>query len=292
LREVILSELEGTGEPLSVRDFDRIAQFLDIGLADAAVEFMARTTHELDRALEQARAATQAREDVLAIVSHDLRGPLQVVYTSARIMRQQLAQGATDPLGVSLDRVERAAAKMDRLTGALLDLARLKSGEMRVQVQEERSEDLLREALEHAAPLADERAITLEIGTTETGVVPCDRERLLQVLSNLVGNAIKFTEKGGLVSISAWCASREWTFSVRDAGPGIAPERVPFIFERFWHGGGKEGGTGLGLAIAKGLVELHRGRIWVESAPGLGTTFYFTVPRAAAMGRAPRATSE
>jgi signal transduction histidine kinase len=133
-------------------------------------------------------------------------------------------------------------------------------------------------------PLAEGSAIKLESHVAPNlPLVLADATRISQVLSNLVGNAVKFTGRGGLISISAERGEGEVRFSVIDTGSGIPPEQLPHIFGRFWQAKSADRrGIGLGLAIAKGIVEAHRGRIWVESSVGLGSTFYFTLPTAPA----------
>ena len=168
---------------------------------------------------------------------------------------------------------------MEGLIASLLDLARLKAAEVPVQLADHRAEDLIVEAASHARPVAEGKSVKVEIGTTQSGDVRCDRSRILQALANLVDNAIKFSPEGGRVTLAAWCSPTEWIFSVNDDGPGIAPERLRLVFDRFWQGGAKQSGTGLGLSITRGLVELHGGRTWVESELGRGATFYFTIPR-------------
>ena len=132
-----------------------------------------------------------------------------------------------------------------------------------------------------AEPEAQKREVRFECVVAAEAVLRVDRHRLLQVLSNLLGNAIKFTPVGGTVRLDVVQRAAEVVASVSDTGPGISPEELPHVFDRFWHAGRRRGGgAGLGLAIAKGLVEAHGGRIWVESLPGRGTTFSFSLPLA------------
>ncbi|NUO53284.1 MAG: hypothetical protein HOV80_30925 [Polyangiaceae bacterium] len=278
LREAILTEIEATGEIPTAREFDRILQFLNAGLSDGAEELMKKTTLELERALAQAQLATEAREDVLSVVSHDLRGPLHVLYGSTKLLSEQVSAVQTPEVVRSTDRIERAVHNMDRLIGSLLDLARLKSGEMSIQPEDHSASELIRDAVESATPLAEARTIELKMSAVPQGMVRCDRARVLQVLANLIGNAIKFSPPEGTVTLGCSRDGAMWTFSVEDRGPGIPPDRQPLIFDRFWHGGHQRSGTGLGLSIARGLVELHGGRIWVDSQVGRGSTFNFTIP--------------
>lgn len=278
LRRAILTELEHARGPLTAREFDRIVQLLNVGIADAAREFMTKATMELDVALAEARAATRAREDVLAVVTHDLRTPLQVVQMSASLIPDACRRGETAAVSASVTRITRATARMDTLIRSILDLARIRAGEMPLSLEDHQADDVLREACVLAEPLAEHEKVRLELGSTGSGLVRCDRERILQVLSNLIGNAIKFSPEGGRVTLTASSSQGTWTFSIRDLGPGVPSDKREHLFDRFWHGGHKKSGTGLGLTIAKALVELHGGRIWVESEPDAGSTFSFTIP--------------
>ncbi|WP_162159641.1 GAF domain-containing sensor histidine kinase [Cystobacter fuscus] len=230
------------------------------------------------RLYRTAREATQARDDVLAVVAHDLRNPLNAISISAQtLLRQQIVVGDTRlqaPLRIIRGSVER----MNRLIQDLLNVSRLEAGRLAVETYPEPTESLLQEALEEARPLASR----LQLGTDIAEVLPwvrVDRERILQVFSNLLGNALKFTPPGGRVTLGARAEGTVVRFWVSDTGPGIPPEAREHLFDRFWqmrHGDRR--GAGLGLSIAKGLVEAHGGRIWVESEPGRGSTFCFVVP--------------
>jgi signal transduction histidine kinase len=174
--------------------------------------------------------------------------------------------------------VQRSAARMDRLIRELLDLSRMDAGRFQVELRPEPLEPLVEEALAILAPMAQERNVALSVsGGPLSGPVPCDRERILQVLSNLVGNALAFAPRGGRVEVGLSLTEREAAVAVRDDGPGIAPEDLPHVFERFWKS--RSRGTGLGLAIVRGIVEAHGGGVRVESRLGEGATFAFTLPR-------------
>jgi signal transduction histidine kinase len=167
---------------------------------------------------------------------------------------------------------------MDRLIRELLDLSRMDAGRFQVELRPEPLEPIVEEALAILAPVAQERGVSLAVsGGPLAGPVPCDRERILQVLSNLLGNALSFAPRGGRVDLRLSLGEREAAVAVHDDGPGIPPEDLPHVFERFWKG--RSGGTGLGLAIVKGIVDAHAGRVRVESRLGEGTTFSFTLPR-------------
>jgi signal transduction histidine kinase len=153
------------------------------------------------------------------------------------------------------------------------------AGRFAVELRPEPLEEVVEEALALAAPLASSKEIALAAtGGPLGGEIPCDRERVLQVLSNLVGNALAFTPRHGTVSVRLALREREVEVAVADDGPGIAPEDLPHVFERYWKSRSRRG-TGLGLAIARGIVEAHGGRISVESRLGAGSTFTFALPR-------------
>jgi signal transduction histidine kinase len=167
---------------------------------------------------------------------------------------------------------------MDRLIRELLDLSRMDAGRFQVELRPEPLEPLVEEALAILAPVAHERGVSLTVaGGPLSGPVPCDRERILQVLSNLLGNALAFARRGGHIDVGLSLGEHEAQVTVHDDGPGISPEDLPHVFERFSKS--RSGGTGLGLAIVKGIVDAHGGRVRVVSRPGEGATFAFTLPR-------------
>jgi PAS domain S-box-containing protein len=230
------------------------------------------------RLYRAAREASQARDDVLAVVAHDLRNPLNTIAVSAQALLRQQTIAGDARIQAPLRTIRGSVDRMNRLIQDLLNVSRMEAGRMAVETYPEPAEAILQEALEAALPLASQ--IQLRIDVPETlPWVRADRERLLQVFSNLLGNALKFTPPGGQVTLGARSEGMVVRFWVRDTGPGIPPEALEHLFDRFWqvrHGDRR--GAGLGLSIAKGLVEAHGGRIWVESEPGRGSTFCFVVP--------------
>jgi signal transduction histidine kinase len=234
------------------------------------------------RLYQEAKNAIGARDEVMAIVSHDLRTPLNTIAVTADLMQRRLGPGKeTEKVQV----MRRAARQMDRLIGDLLDLAKIESGSLRVERHPVDTEGLVGEISEMFGTVAAGRSQHLECDTTKGVVVSCDRGRALQILSNLVGNAIKFTPEGGTVRLRVERGAQEAIFAVSDSGPGIAPEELPHVFERFWQARKKaQTGIGLGLSIVKALVEAQDGRVWAESEPGHGATFFFTLPLARTTG--------
>jgi PAS domain S-box-containing protein len=230
------------------------------------------------RLYDEAQRALRARDEVLAIVSHDLRGPLSVIEMGTT----SLLRGAGTRADLVL-RMRRAGQRMSVLIRDLLDVSAIEAGRLRVEPTPEPLGPLVAEAVELARPLADDKHIDLasDVPDPATSVV-CDHERIVQVFANLLGNAIKFTSEGGAVTVRAAVDDQSVKFAVTDTGIGISQDQLPHVFDRYWQGGRPSGaGVGLGLAIAKGIVEAHHGTIQVESASGKGSTFVFDLPRAA-----------
>jgi signal transduction histidine kinase/DNA-binding NarL/FixJ family response regulator len=224
----------------------------------------------------QAQRAARMRDEVLGVVAHDLRNPLMAISMYAHVLHEG---GLTPPQAEWVDVVLRNTERMNRLIQDLLDVSALEAGRLRVQPVPCAAGPLTAEALQLLEPQARAAGVRLSRVTSPVPPVRADRERVLQVLSNLLGNAVKFTPAGGAVELAVESRGAEVVFTVRDEGPGIAAEDVPRVFDRFWQGAGtRRGGAGLGLAIARGIVESHGGRIWVESVPGAGSTFSFTLP--------------
>jgi two-component system, sensor histidine kinase and response regulator len=235
-------------------------------------------TRRMELLKQKAEAATRARDDVLATVSHDLKNPLGTIYTSAALLLEM--EMSPEAQQRQIDIIRRTAQRMDRLIQDLLDVSRMEAGRFTVEAAPESVRSLVLEARELLDSLAQAKKIELvhELPAADV-VVRADRNRVLQVFSNLIGNAVKFTAEGGSVVVGATTDQHGVRFYVTDTGVGIAESDLPRIFDRFWHAG-ESGGSGLGLAIAKGIVEAHEGRIWAESS-GQGSTFAFTLPQAA-----------
>lgn len=222
-----------------------------------------------------AREAVRARDQVLAVVSHDLRNLLSPISFSV----EQLPEAGERAVEV----IRRSAAQMEKLIEELLDVARSEEGRLVLERERLEAADLVREVVESHLAAAGRKAVRLA-GEVAGGTPPveCDRHRLLRVLANLVGNALKFTPAGGRIRVGAepW-GEAEVRFWVGDTGPGISEEDQQHLFVPFWQATPQpRGGTGLGLAIAKRIVEAHGGRLWVDSRPESGSVFSFTVKSA------------
>ena len=230
----------------------------------------------------------QAREDLLAVVSHDLRNPLGVVRMVATSMLQvSRSDERRGNWRAHAEMLQRNAVQMERLIRDLLDFSRLESGMLSVSPQACRVDDILDQAIETARVAAGSRGMQVERYAPATDAIAlCDRERVLQVLGNLLGNAIQHTAEGGRIGVSAATVDGAVRISVRDSGDGIGPQQLAHLFEPYWQAAREDrrhgSGLGLGLFIAKGLVQAQGGRIWAESEPGVGSTFHFTLPLPAA----------
>jgi signal transduction histidine kinase len=271
--------------PISSRSVGGVMAFASIGsgrrygAADLALahDVARRTALALDNAwlFHQSQHAVQARDEILAFVSHDLRSPLANISMAHELLSAQPHDQATS---AKLQMIRRAVDRMTRLIQDLLDAASLESDRFALEQRAETPASLMAEACELFRPQAAEKGLRLECDLDdELAPVYCDRNRLLQVLSNLIANAIKFTSRGK-VAVRAERLGDDMRFCVQDTGPGIEEEHLTRLFDRFWRGATDRSGAGLGLCIAKGIVEAHGGRIWAESELGRGTAFYFLVP--------------
>ena len=227
------------------------------------------------RLYEATRRAVSARDAVMAFVSHDLRSPLSSFGLGVELLRES-AEGGSDT--IVLDRMQRAAVHMNRLIEDLLDVSRIERDEMHVTPVPLGVHSVFEELHALVGPIAEAGGIRIQFTKKPDMMVMADRHRTVQVLSNLVSNALKYSSKNTSVTLDFETKGELVEFTVSDEGPGIPPEQLPRVFERFYRQGGK--GLGLGLYIARAVVAAHGGRIWVESDAGKGTRFRFTLPRA------------
>lgn len=236
------------------------------------------------RLYRAAQRATRARDDVLGIVAHDLRNLLHGIVMGGNMLLRRLRSLEDPSIRKPAEAIMRSADRMSRLIEDLLDVARIESQRLSVDAAAYEPAEFCRAVVEMMEPVASGKDITL-FTQPDAGVprVRADRDRVIQVLCNLVGNAVKFGPAGSDVTLGVECAKDGVVFSVADRGPGIPPEDVTHLFDPYWQAKQNRGeGSGLGLAIARGIVEAHGGRIWVESEPGNGSKFAFTLPLAAA----------
>lgn len=236
------------------------------------------------RLYAEARAAVRVRDEMAAFVSHDLRDPLQAISAAADVLRlePQSAQSTE-----SLDDIARASAQMKHLVQDLLAVSMVEAGRLPIYREPVSLPELVSELQALIAPQVKSANARLDVRLPpDLPAVPLDRHRILQVLVNLVGNALKFGTAGGVVTLGAECGTDAVDMWVSDTGPGIGPTELEKVFDRFWRVG-RGAGAGLGLAVARGLVEAHGGRIGVESQVGVGSTFRFTLPLQSALDAAP-----
>jgi signal transduction histidine kinase len=258
-------------------------------LAESHAAELKRLNEEVGRSYDaerekrhDAELLAHAREEVLGVVAHDLRNPLNLIITSTHLLLEEnLDQLRRKEL---LEAALRAARQMNRLIGDLLDTVRIHAGNLALDLENVEVSTILHQAEETFRPLAEKRGVHLEVVPPADGmVVRADPLRVSQIVSNLVGNAIKFTPQNGNVTLRASANGSDVAIHVSDTGPGIPPGDVEHLFENFWQARRNDHrGVGLGLAIAKAVVEAHGGKIWCESAVGRGSTFSFTLPRVAA----------
>jgi signal transduction histidine kinase/CheY-like chemotaxis protein len=245
---------------------------------------------ELSRRLEddRLREGIRAREEALALVSHDLRNPLHAISVGVGMLLPRIVEPS---LRRPVERIQRSAQRMERLLQDLVDIHAIEGGHFTVGKGLVEPTALILTALESQQSLAGSTSVIINTDVApELPSVLADEERVLQVLENLVGNALKFTPPAGVITVGAAPAPDPGRvlFFVKDTGPGIPAEQLPKVFERFYQGQGSDRrGAGLGLAICKAIVDAHGGRIWAESEPGKGAVFYFTLPNAPDTGPAP-----
>lgn len=246
-----------------------------------AEELALRAAFALDNArlYATARQATHARDHALGVVSHDLRNPISAIGMSARALQASLAESDGDRRALVAN-ILQSQDLTQRMIRDLLDVANIEVGRLSVERRDEQVRPILERTVALFQQEAADRgvALTLEPPAALPSIVG-DAERLVQVLSNLVGNALRYTERGGRITVRAERRGEEVEISVTDTGSGIPASAMPLIFERYWtvRGNAPKGGTGLGLAIARGIVEALGGRLWADSELGKGSTFRFTV---------------
>jgi len=259
------------GQPAFDADDEHMAELLA-----AYVEVAIENAHLYNQSVE----ATRARDDLLATVSHDLRNPLNTIRMAVGLLRKT-GEGKTAELAA---RIDRASERMIRLIADLLQASRIEAGALAAVQRPEDAASLVSAAVEMLGPLAAAKSIPLSAEAPPRSVaVLCERDLVMRVFSNLIGNAIKFSPEGAPIAVAAEERAGDVRFSVSDRGAGIPAEHLAHVFERYWQvEGGDRRGSGLGLYIAKGIVEAHRGRIWITSAVGEGTTVHFTLPLARA----------
>jgi light-regulated signal transduction histidine kinase (bacteriophytochrome) len=238
--------------------------------------------HDLERQVQREQEAVRLRDELVAVVSHDLRSPMSIIIMQCGMMQRWAGSEttvATRDLRRALGTIEKATTRMNSLLEDLLDTAKIESGRYQMACVPLNVTSLLEESCGLLVTLTASKDIELNCAATPDLVIHADPERIFQVLSNLVGNAIKFTPPGGKISIHAARSGKDIEFTVKDNGAGILAADLPYIFQRYWSvKKGNPRGNGLGLYISEGIVAAHGGRLWAESLPGAGSVFNFTLP--------------
>ena len=244
-------------------------------------------------ASEKGAAAVLLRDEFMAIISHDLRTPLNVIAINAARLAKMVPVGeGVDQIRKMCVQIEEATGRIGRMVDDLLDAERMALANLRVPARPGDLRNPAREAMDLMAPLGSAHGVSLAAALPEHPIVTrFDRDRMLQVFSNLLGNAVKFTPKGGMVQLAMEGNGRLIRVSISDTGPGIPLDQHERVFRRFTQVGGGRGGVGLGLYIARRIVEAHGGKIGLVSRPGEGSTFFFTLPQVAARMRPRRSSS-
>jgi PAS domain S-box-containing protein len=265
--------------------------FLDISLTVSPIRHgseiigaskIARDITEQRRLRKEAEEASRMKDEFLAMLSHELRTPLNTVVGYAAMLRKGVMEETQRAKAV--DVIHRNAQTLTRLVGDLLDTSRIVTGQIRLDFRDCNLSALAHEAAENIRPSTDAKGILLEAAIEPGVAIRGDRDRLRQVMWNLLTNAVKFTPSGGRIEVRLSAEPAEARFVVRDTGIGLTAEALPYIFQRFWQGEAgrsrEHSGLGLGLALSRHFVDLHGGRIGARSAgPGKGTEIWVELPR-------------
>jgi signal transduction histidine kinase len=251
----------------------------------ALLRLLPQEREKTDRSLlterERSDEAISNRDDFLSIVSHDLRSLLNMVSMGAQLIAEEARAkgGEESESALTAQRIVRAASRMNRLVGDLMDVSSIESGKLGLRPTRGDATALIAEAIELFGPWASAKGVSLKADRMQGPVhAHFDHDRILQVLGNLIGNAIKFTAEGGQIRVGRTRKGGLVTFTVQDTGAGIPESQLEAVFQRFWQVGDNDRrGLGLGLYIARGIVEAHGGRIWAESRAGEGSVFRFTL---------------
>jgi signal transduction histidine kinase len=280
-------ELAVACEPLTIEGrcigtlsftFDHVRDF-----SPTERHFLAVLARHCAQAVERARLFDQekkAHEDVLAMVSHDLKNPLGVILMTAEHLLRLDHGGAAPRIQTHLETIHRSAARMSRLVQDLADFARLQGGRFGITRSPCAPREITRAAVEMFAALARDSQLTLLLQVPpELPAVLCDGDRVIQALGNLVSNAVKVTAPGGRITVGAHLQGTGLVWFVEDSGPGLHEDDLPRIFQPYCRAENtRYEGTGLGLTIAKGIAEAHGGSIWATSQLGVGSRFSFSIP--------------
>lgn len=272
-----VNEEMSSRDPVTGHVLHYVVSYFPVRLPDGNMVGIGATVLDVS----ELKRALQARQEMAAFVSHDLATPLLTVEINASLLQSAAPPGsAGDGVRARTRVIQQSVASMRRLVSDLLDASKLEDRKFPLRTEPVGVEGLVEQAFSMVGPVAERRGVRFHrVPEGGRGLVRCDRERMLQVLTNLLSNAVRFSPRDSVVVVHAHREGAEVRFSVSDSGPGIPPEDQERVFVRFWRARGQQQeGSGLGLYIAKAVVEAHGGRIWVESRPGTGCTFHFTLP--------------
>lgn len=244
----------------------------EIGELASALNLMCRKLREVDK----------VKSDFFSLMSHELRTPLTSIKEGTNLLQEGLAGETTGQQKRLLAIIGEESNRLIELVNSLLDLSKMESGMLTYEFTMTDLSPLIQKVIFEVLPIAESKNVRFETNIEELSLIRMDRERILQVLRNLVGNALKFTPNGGMITISARDVQKGVEVSVADTGPGIPEDHLDTIFDKFRQvgqlGADKLKGTGLGLAIARHIIDKHGGKIWIESIIGKGSTFFFILP--------------
>lgn len=257
-----------------------LAQPIDSAVLVATVRSLLR----IRTAEKEAQEAKRAQEETMAIVSHDLRNPLSVIMLQAKILAKEVQKGepSTDSIITKLDKISHSCNRMNKLIEDLLTVTTIEQGNLKLQKTPISVNGLVHDVFLSFEDLAAQKQVRLKkkIDYKSEPVMIADRDRIFQVLANIVSNALRFTSPEGFIEIGVEETPATYLFHITDSGSGIPQESLAHIFDRYWQGHKDRGtGVGLGLSIVKGIVEAHEGTVWAESELGKGTKFQFILPR-------------
>ena len=283
-KSVMFVPLVSQGRAIGVLSFVSSRPERRYGPAD--VRLAEQIAHRAALAIENARLyklaqeALDARDELLGFVAHDLRNPLAVIQLTANLLLRQLPPESRERAARAVETIVRSSGHANRLIEDLLEIRKAQVGRLALRPDYIPAAKVLLDLAETQRPLLLAASLALKVDApAELPAIWIDRDRITQVLENLIGNASKFTPAGGRVTLGARQRDGDILFWVSDTGPGIASDDLAHLFERFWQAhGAEQRGVGLGLAIAKQIIEAHHGRIWAESEPGKGASFFFTIP--------------
>jgi signal transduction histidine kinase len=265
---------------IAAGDFSRHVEVANRDELGALAANLNRMNDELERLYGELEDASRHKSEFLANMSHELRTPLNAIIGFSEVLEQELVGELNDEQKECVEDVLEAAHHLLALINEILDLSKIEAGKMELDLADVELRPTLESGLTMHAQRASETGLSFGLALDPDEItVRADERKLRQVVFNLLSNAVKFTQPDGRVHVSARLTDGVVEVAVSDSGPGIAPEDQELIFEEFRQAGaGRNNGTGLGLPLSRRLIELHGGRLWVESAPGKGSTFRFTLP--------------